>query len=220
LAGRRKAEFTDRLLSWYRGHGRSFPWRRTGNPYRVWFAEVLLQRTRSDLVAREYEKIVKVLPDIHNVRNASLATVRKTIRRLGLPHRATYLKRAATYVTTEFEGRFPKEPEKLRSIPGVGDYTANAVALFAYNKRAFPVDVNVVRVLDRAFGIKSSKSRPQMDMVYPDFLETAVPKGHERDFMYGLLDLASEICVDNKRTPKCALCPMPDICAWYQQNVR
>jgi A/G-specific adenine glycosylase len=160
-----------------------------------------------------------MFPDIYKMRETSPTLLRKTIRRLGLLHRVAYLKGAAAYVTTKFEGKFPTSPEKLRNIPGVGDYIANAVALYAYNKREFPVDVNIVRILDRAFNIRSPKRRPCTDRVYQDFLETIVPKSRERDFMYGLLDLASEICVNNRRPPKCSQCPMPSVCNWYQQNV-
>jgi len=207
------------LLLWYKTHGRHFPWRRTRNAYRTWLAEVLLQRTRSNIVASHYREIVSFLPGTRQLTRTSLATIKRAIFKLGLPHRAHYLKHAGEIIEREYGGQFPRQVEKLRKLPGTGDYTANAVALFAFNQRRFPVDVNVVRVLSRVFDVKSSKKRRHTDNVYQDFLANIVPRHRERDFMYGLLDLASQVCVDDRTRPKCEICPMPALCLWYQRNI-
>src|SRR5437867_5897790 len=125
-------EFSLRLLSWYETNGSMFPWRKTRNPYRTWLAEVLLQRTRSDMVSEQYEKIVSFFPNTRRLRNASLGKIRQAISSLGLPRRAHHLKRAASYLEKEYGGKFPRQVERLRELPGTGYYTANAVALFAF----------------------------------------------------------------------------------------
>jgi A/G-specific adenine glycosylase len=213
-------KFARRLLAWSKVHGREFPWRNTKDPYTIWLAEALLQRTRADIVADQFQTIVKEFPDIDSLRKASQGKIRRAIRRLGLVHRASYLRDAAIFVTSQFGGNFPCKTSLLKEVPGTGDYIASALALFAYNEREFPIDVNVVRVIGRAFGVNSPTKRPTTDKTFRSLLERMVPKRQEKRFMYGVLDLAAQICIDNRRVPKCNLCPVSGVCDWYANNTK
>lgn len=208
-----KSTFVQELLRWYRSNKRSFPWRYVDNPYRVWLAEALLQRTRAELVEREYCKILEKYPDVFSLAKAPLAEIKQIIWPLGLTHRVHYLKKAARHVAEKLDGRFPENIDQLRDIPGAGDYVANAILLFAFNKRALVVDVNVVRLLTRVFDTKSSKKRPHTDPVFRELLTKIMPNKRYQDFMYAVLDFASLVCA---KTPKCAVCPLTRVCLWFK----
>ena len=208
-----KLIFVRELLKWYGSNKRSFPWRYIDDSYRVWLAEALLQRTRAELVEREYSKILEKYPDIFILAKAPLADIKQIIWTLGLAHRAHYLKNAAQHVVEKLDGRFPENIDQLKDIPGAGDYVANAILLFSFNQRVPVVDGNVVRLLTRVFGIKSSKKRPHTDPVFRKFLTEIMPKKRYQDFMYAVLDFASIVCM---KTPKCEGCPFTQICSWFK----
>src|SRR5690242_19294122 len=151
---RRQREFSRRLRAWYRRNGRDLPWRKTRDPYRVLVSELMLQRTQVSRVLGCYERFLHRFPTLASLATARPRQVREAWEGLGYYARARNLHRLAREVTRPgslHNERLPDDPESLRKLPGIGDYTAGAVASFAYERRAALVDTNVARVLRRAF---------------------------------------------------------------------
>ncbi|MGQ0702432.1 MAG: A/G-specific adenine glycosylase, partial [Gemmatimonadales bacterium] len=147
----RLAEFRRRLLAWFRREGRELPWRRTRNPYQVLVSEFMLQQTQVSRVQEYYPRFLAKFPSVRRLAAAKPAQVREQWEGLGYYRRAANLLRLARVVVTEHSGRIPADPNTLRRLPGVGRYTAGAVACFAYERAVPAVDTNVARVLRRAF---------------------------------------------------------------------
>ena len=122
--------FVRRLRRWYRLNGRVYPWRRTSNPYEVWIAEALLQRTRADIVAREYSRVLRAFPTIERLASSQLDDIRETIRNMGLLHRAGYLKSASIYILENFSGKFPQVEQTLSARALIA-----SISLFLINSR-------------------------------------------------------------------------------------
>src|SRR6059036_4152091 len=143
--------FTRKLLAWYRRAARDLPWRRTRDPYRVLVSEFMLQQTQVSRVAQFYPRFLERFPDLGTLARAPARQVREAWDGLGYYARASNLHALARVVSQDFEGRLPDDPAKLVELPGVGPYTAGAVASFAYEKPVAAVDTNVARVIRRVF---------------------------------------------------------------------
>lgn len=208
-----KRSITDKLLDWYDAHARDLPWRaKSGerpDPYRVWLSEVMLQQTTVATVRPRFVAWVARWPDIASLAAADDADVMAAWAGLGYYARARNLVRTARVVADEHDGRLPDSEAGLRVLPGLGDYTAAAVAAIAFGRRAVVVDANVERVVARLFAIREplpgarKAIRAAADGVFPD--------SRAGDFAQGLMDLGSGICTS--RAPKCLLCPLRDDCA-------
>lgn len=213
----RSSQFVKNLMMW-RGKNNldfCFPWRNAGDPYKVLIAEILLKKTTRKQVANQWFKFIKKYPDFNALKNAKTASLLKVLRPLGLEHvRAKQLKRLASVIVSEFSGKIPSDQDKLLSLPGVGRYSANAVLSFIFNYDISMIDANTARVLQRVFGLKSKKKRPRADNAWWTFAESLPPKGKGKEFNYGILDFASEICT--AKNPKCSICPMSKICSYYK----
>lgn len=147
----RAREFRRRLLRWFRRHGRDLPWRKTRDPYAVLVSEVMLQQTQVARVAEYWPRFVARFPTVHALAGAPAAAVRESWEGLGYYRRAANLHRLARLVSAHEDGKLPSDPAALRRLPGVGRYTAGAVASFAFERAEPAVDTNVARVLRRAF---------------------------------------------------------------------
>jgi len=190
----------------------AYPWRLERDPYRIFVAEVLLQRTRTGQAAPVYENFIRKFPTIQSLANATDDEIMQVIKPLGLAYRARRLKKVASILVERYGGRFPEELNELLKLPGVGSYIAGILMCFAFGKR-FPVlDSNVKRVLSRVFGIifpTDAHKRPGILQM----LEKFFPSQRVKEFVIGLLDLGITVCLPKK--PRCGLCPLKNICRTY-----
>jgi A/G-specific adenine glycosylase len=207
--------FQRNLLRWFQTNGRSFPWRKTRDPYRIILAEMLLQKTNVEKVLPVYRALVKKYPRVQSLANANLRELKAEIRPLGLLYRAKRMKRMAQSVAQNYNGHFPKTRKELRQLYGVGDYMTNAVRAFAYGEQVPIVDTNVIRIFDRVFGLKSKRARARTDKTLWEIIGTAVPQKSSREFNLALLDFAALVCTH--RAPKCRECPMQKFCRYFNR---
>lgn len=210
--------FSKRLLTWYGRHKRDLPWRRTRAPYRIWLSEILLQQTRVEAVIPYYERFLKRFPDVFALANASTDEVLKTWEGAGYYARARNLHRAAQIVANERGGKFPRTVKGLLELPGVGRYTAGAIASIAFGVNTPVVDGNVARVLCRYFGIredpKASATQKQLWEIATDL----VPKGHAGEFNQALMELGATVCLP--KNPRCLLCPVNQDCVARRKGLQ
>ena len=199
-----------RLLAWYRDDHRSFPWRETTDPYEILVSEVMSQQTQLSRVVEAWEGFLERWPTAAALAEADRAEVVGfwTEHSLGYNNRAKYLHEAAGQVQAEFDGEFPRDPETLQELMGVGPYTANAVASFAFNNGDAVVDTNVKRVLYRAFEV------PDDDRAFEEAAEELLPAGESRDWNNAVMELGGVAC---GQTPRCdeAGCPWREWCRAY-----
>lgn len=214
--------FTRALLAWYRKHARDLPWRRTRDPYEVIVSEFMLQQTQVSRVLEYYPRFLKRFPTVHKLAGATPRAVRENWEGLGYYARASNLHALARVVRNDHDGRLPSDPDELIKLPGVGRYTAGAVASFAYEKPVPAVDTNVARVIARYFigaGREPSTLRTRsVRLPTPgsreiwDIAARLVPKNGKRawEFNQGIMELGARICVARK--PKCPECPVRPGC--------
>jgi A/G-specific adenine glycosylase len=190
--------FAQRLLDWYDRSRRDLPWRRTRDPYAIWISEIMLQQTRVTTVIPYYLRFIERLPTVDALAAASETELLSLWAGLGYYSRARNLQRAAR----EMNGRFPREYDAIRSVPGIGEYTAAAVSSIAYNEPYAAVDGNVSRVLSRV-----SASADDVRALAAELLDTRRPG----DFNQAMMELGATICLP--RDPQCLLCPVADLCS-------
>ena len=204
-------EFRRRLLRWFRRHGRDLPWRRTRNPYHVIVSEFMLQQTQVSRVEVYYARFLERYPSIESLAEAAPAMVRESWDGLGYYRRAANLHRLAREVVRDRAGVIPADPQELQQLPGVGRYTAGAVASFAFELPAAAVDTNVARVIRRAFHprapVRALGSRLWATA------ERLVPRRGTRAWAFnqGIMELGALICT--ARVAKCGMCPVRSACA-------
>ncbi len=206
------------LLAWYDRHARVLPWRvRPGkarggerpDPYRVWLSEIMLQQTTVRAVAPYYAKFLARWPTVEALSRASLDDVLRAWAGLGYYARARNLHACARAVVGRHGGRFPENIEALRALPGIGDYTAAAVAAIAFDLPAVPVDGNVERVVARLFAVE--EALPAAKPAIRQLAASLLPPHRSGDFAQALMDLGASLC--SPRRPACALCPWRRTCA-------
>jgi A/G-specific adenine glycosylase len=198
------------LLAWYRAHRRDLPWRRTRDAWAIWVSETMLQQTRVEAVIPYWERFLTRFPDPGALASADLDDVLGLWSGLGYYSRARNLKRAAEEVVTRFAGRVPDDPEALQTLPGVGRYTAGAVASIAYDRPAPIVDGNVARVLARLLGIREEIESPAARARLWDEAEALAAGEAPGDLNQALMELGALVCVP--RAPRCDACPVSAQC--------
>lgn len=212
---RRRGNLQKRLLAWYRAERRDLPWRRTRDPYRIWVSEVMLQQTQTVKVLEYYERFLERFPDLVTLAHAPLDDVLKAWEGMGYYARARNLHRAAKHLVEHFHGRLPRGYEKLLSIPGIGPYTAAAVASIAFNRDHAVVDGNVERVLCRWFKIEAPPKTAGIKKLLRDLAQQLLPPRQARDWNQALMELGARICTP--RSPKCRLCVAAKYCCARQE---
>ncbi len=204
------AEFRERLLQWFTGAQRDLPWRKTRDPYSIWISEVMLQQTQVKTVLKYYSRFLQAFPDVETLAHASQQQVLKIWEGLGYYARARNLHKAAKYMVEHMGARIPSTYDELRRIPGIGEYTAAAVASIAFGEPRAAVDGNVRRVLCRIFrfeeDVHSQKARDALQ-AYADRLLSPDRPG---DFNQAMMELGATLCTPRK--PKCLLCPVSRFC--------
>ena len=199
--------FQRRLIAWYKKYGRDLPWRRTRDPYAILVSEVMLQQTQVQRALLYYEKFLQKYPTAQDLATAQEPQVREAWDGLGYYARARNLQKATQRIVTQHQGKFPRDPEELTKLPGIGPYTAGAVSSFAFHKDAAILDTNAARVLRRFFALTAEQQAPR-------FLWTVArqvtPKGQAHIFNQAIMDLGATICI--ARAPRCTLCPLRPVC--------
>ncbi len=207
------------LLAWYDVCRRELPWRARaglrGHPYRVWLSEIMLQQTTVRAVARYYRHFLERWPTVKDLAAAPLDDVLAAWAGLGYYARARNLHRAAKVVAEEFGGSFPETAVGLRRLPGVGVYTAGAIAAIAFDEREAAMDANAERVIARLFAVEESlpKAKPKLHA----FAKVLVPERRAGDFAQALMDLGATICTPKK--PACEACPWKTSCKAWKQGI-
>jgi A/G-specific adenine glycosylase len=202
-----------RLLAWYDRHRRDLPWRAPSgsdcDPYRVWLSEIMLQQTTVQTVAPYFDRFVTRWPDVTALAAASREEVLYEWQGLGYYARARNLHACARAVSERHGGAFPSEPSVLRALPGIGDYTAAAIAAIAFGRRVAAVDGNVERVIARLYAVSLPlpASKPRLQAL----AAALVPELRPGDFAQAMMDLGATICTP--RRPRCVLCPWHAVCA-------
>ena len=200
------------LLAWYDVHARVLPWRarpgEAADPYRVWLSEIMLQQTTVQAVKAYFEKFVSLWPKVEALAAAPLDDVLKAWAGLGYYARARNLHACAREVVSRFGGRFPETEAELRTLPGVGPYTAGAIAAIAFGGRHAAVDGNVERVISRLYAIETPlpDSKPEIRQR----AQALVPEQRAGDFAQAMMDLGATICTP--KSPNCLICPWAEDC--------
>jgi A/G-specific adenine glycosylase len=206
----RGAAFRRALLAWYRTAARDLPWRRTRDPYRVLVSEFMLQQTQVSRVLDYYDHFLRRYPTVEALAGARRSAVREAWEGLGYYRRAANLHRLAKEVVRNHDGVVPDDRAELLRLPGVGPYTAGAVATFAYEQPVAAVDTNVRRVIGRMFGVKAKKVMETAQALQPKRGKTAWK------FNQALMELGALVCT--ARAPKCGQCPVSKLCNWYLKS--
>lgn len=210
--------FQEKILKWYEKYGdHCLPWRSTSSAWAILVAAFLLRKTTAKQVVKIYEEFIKKYPTPKALISVSEDEVKELIRPLGIEHqRAKHLRELAQHIERRFGGKIPCSKEKLKELPGVGDYIASEVLLGACGRPEPLLDRNMIRVIERVFGVKSAKKRPHTDPKMWAFARMLMPKSPEaaKAFNYGVLDFARKICT--ARNPKCIRCPIKNICTCWE----
>lgn len=210
-------EAVERLLAYYREHKRDLPWRRTKNPYCIWISEIMLQQTRVEAVKPYYARFLEVCPTVQELAQLSEERLFKLWEGLGYYSRARNLGRAAKQIVQEHGGNLPADYDALCRLPGIGDYTAGAIASIAFDLRVPAIDGNVLRVLSRVTGSYDDIADPATKKRFREELFEVIPQD-AGDFTQALIELGATVCVPNGEA-RCEVCPMASICRAAQENL-
>jgi A/G-specific adenine glycosylase len=199
-----------KILHWYARHGRDLPWRHTTNPYAIWVSEIMLQQTQVETVLPYYRRFLSRFPTVHSLARASLEEVLKAWENMGYYSRARHLHEAAKEIVKRWKGEIPSSLEDLLQLPGVGPYTAAAVASITCGLRAPAVDGNVQRVVCRLFAIQKPLNHGPTKKRIQKLAQELIPHRYPGRFNQGLMDLGALICTP--RRPSCPACPLSELC--------
>ena len=210
LSGGRKVAVRRGLLGWFDRNARDLPWRRTRSPYRIWLSEILLQQTRVETALPYYRRFVRALPSVRRLAAASEDEVLALWDGLGYYRRARHLHQAAKVIVSERGGRLPRTADDWQRLPGVGRYTAGAIASIAFGERVAAVDGNGLRVLARLLGVRQPIDQGSTIEALWSVASELVPQDRAGDFNQALMELGATICVP--RRPRCGECPLVRVC--------
>lgn len=209
---------TEKLLKWYESHKRLLPWREQNDPYKVWLSEIILQQTRVDQGLAYYNRFVNTYPDVFSLAAESQDQVLKMWQGLGYYSRARNLHKAAKNVVDQYNGKFPGSFQKLLNLPGVGQYTAAAVASIAFQEPVASVDGNVKRVISRLFGIEEAIDETKTILQIQDLANKLIDHNSPGNFNQAMMELGATIC--KPRNPGCEDCPVASHCKALQSNIQ
>ncbi|MBK7684054.1 MAG: A/G-specific adenine glycosylase [Bacteroidetes bacterium] len=209
-------EFSKNLRQWYRKNGRKLPWRSTKEAYKIWLSEIILQQTRVNQGLPYYEKFLENFPFIEQLASASEDQILRLWQGLGYYSRARNLHAAAKQVLRDFNGEFPPDFEKLRSIKGIGDYTASAIASFAFDLPHPVVDGNVYRFLSRFFGMDIPIDSSQGKKAFNELALELMDAQHAAEHNQAMMEIGSLVC--KPISPNCDECPFSMACHAYLYN--
>ena len=211
-------EIGEPLTKWYQENKRDLPWRADVTAYKVWVSEIMLQQTRVEAVKPYYARFLKAFPTIADLAEAEEDLLLKMWEGLGYYNRVRNMQKAAKQVMVDFHGQFPHTYEEIRSLTGIGNYTAGAIASFAYGIPKPAVDGNVLRVISRLTASEEDIGKASVRERMEEALEKVIPDDAASDFNQGLIELGAIVCVPNG-APKCESCPLAHFCRAHEKGI-
>ena len=211
-------EIGEPLTKWYQENKRDLPWRADVTAYKVWVSEIMLQQTRVEAVKPYYARFLKAFPTIADLAGADEDLLLKMWEGLGYYNRVRNMQKAAKQVMVDFHGQFPHTYEEIRSLTGIGNYTAGAIASFAYGIPKPAVDGNVLRVISRLTASEEDIGKASVRERMEEALEKVIPNDAASDFNQGLIELGAIVCVPNG-APKCESCPLAHFCRAHEKGI-
>jgi len=209
----------DRLLKWNDRQSDTHtkkPWRGEADPYCIWISEVMLQQTQVATVVDYYRRWLEHFPNVQSLAQANLDEVLKVWEGLGYYTRARNLHRAAQVIVSDYNGEFPQQYNTIKTLPGVGEYTASALSSIAFNQAVPVVDGNVLRVYSRLLCLVDDIRNPKTKLLARAGLQKLIPQDRPGDFNQALMDLGRNVC--QPRQPQCHVCPVQELCCAYNRN--
>ena len=208
------------LLSWYNSHKRDLPWRKEPTPYHTWVSEIMLQQTRVEAVKEYYARFIAALPTVYELASCEEEKLLKLWEGLGYYSRVRNMQKAARVIVNEYDGEFPCSPTELENLPGIGTYTAGAIASIAFGLPVAAVDGNVLRVAARLCENATVISDQAYKKRLTQALSAVYPKDTKgcADFTQSLFELGALIC--KPQNPDCALCPLQKLCGAYENGTQ
>ena len=219
LESPRLREAVEPVIQWYRENHRDLPWRNTRDPYRIWVSEIMLQQTRVEAVKRYYERFLSELPTVKELAEVPEDRLMKLWEGLGYYNRVRNMQKAARQVMEEYGGEFPHTYDTIRSLAGIGNYTAGAVSSFAFGIPKPAVDGNVLRVLSRILASEEDIMKACVRSWMERAVEEVIPEQNASDFNQGLIELGALICVPNG-DPRCRECPAAGLCLAREKGIQ
>ena len=217
-AGPWRRDLRRRLLTWYRRNARDLPWRRSGDPYRIWVSEIMLQQTQVATVRGYFERFIAALPTIDALAAAEEDSVLRLWEGLGYYRRARQLHRAAKIVVAEHGGRFPADAEQVRRLPGIGRYTAGAILSIAFDAPEPILEANTIRLLSRLLAYAGDTHSTAGQRLLWSAAQTLLPAHEAGAFNQALMELGSQIC--RPRDPDCLHCPLSALCPTFRESLQ
>jgi A/G-specific adenine glycosylase len=218
IKGMDKRYFSKKIVEWYLEHKRNLPWRDTTDPYKIWLSEIILQQTRVNQGLPYYEKFVSQYPTVNNLADAPEQQVLRLWQGLGYYTRARNLHKCAKKIKSEFQGRFPPFFDQLKSLPGIGDYTAAAIASFAFGESVAVVDGNVFRVLSRVYGIATAINSPAGKKEFAKLANYLIKKDAPAIYNQAIMEFGATFCIPVN--PPCDKCLFKNGCQAYQHSLQ
>lgn len=212
-----RESFTRSVVDWYDAGHRKLPWRETRDPYRIWISEIMLQQTRAETVVSYYERFLARYPTVQALALSDEQELLKCWEGLGYYSRARSLRLAALEIVKAYGGELPADVQKLRALPGIGDYTAGAIASIAFGIPAAAVDGNVERVLCRYDAVQEEVGTPAVRRRIAARAQELVPADRPGAFANAMMELGATVCTP--RNPACLMCPVRDGCRGLAQGL-
>ncbi len=206
----KKDHFNGQILDWYSQNKRDLPWRQNRNPYNIWLSEIILQQTRVNQGLPYYLKFIDEYPNVHDLANADERDVLRVWQGLGYYSRARNLHKCAKIISENYDGNFPNSFQELIKLPGIGNYTAAAIASIAFGEKVAVVDGNVYRVLSRIFGIDNDISSGKGQKVFQEQANELISDKHPDEFNQAMMEFGALQCVPKK--PNCSICTFQSQC--------
>ena len=209
--------FYQHIINWYTENKRDLPWRNTRNPYKIWLSEIMLQQTRVEQGLPYYMDFVNKFPTVHHLAGAPEDLVMKMWQGLGYYSRARNLHATAKHISGECDGRFPEHSGELKRLKGVGDYTAAAIASFAFGEVVPVVDGNVYRLLARYFGVELPVNSPEGVRYFRELAAQLIDAERPGTYNQAIMEFGARQC--KPKNPDCSRCPLQDSCAALQKKL-
>lgn len=212
----KEKNFSKRLLDWYSENKRDLPFRKEKDPYKIWISEIMAQQTQIATMLPYYERWIKVYPDVKSLADADIDEVLKLWEGLGYYRRARNLHAGAKYLMEHFDAKLPSTKEELMKIPGIGDYTASAIASIAFNQKEIVMDGNVKRVMARYLNYTENVNARKAHKVFESFLKEELHRNNAdpSDFNQALMELGALVCTPSNT--ECLGCPFEEMCACWR----
>ncbi len=217
LSSAERQKLRRRVLTWFEKHRRDLPWRDTGDPYRVWISEIMLQQTQVATVIPYYERFIAAFPDAPSLAAASQEDVLRLWEGLGYYRRARQMHQAAQVIVAEHNGRFPQTFEEVLALPGIGRYTAGAILSIALDQPQPILEANTIRLFARLMLLREQTTGTAAQKELWKFAAEILPRKRAGDFNQGLMELGALVCTP--RNPACKDCPLATLCPTHQQKL-